>query len=469
MPEKKAKAAKTATKAKFEQPKPEQPQPEPMPAPKPSEPQLAKISDLVQDDRNANKGTKRGREFVARSLKEYGAGRSILLDRKGRIIAGNKTVEQAGAAGLQDVVIVPCDGTKLVAVQRTDLDLNDPKARELALADNRAAELGLEWDPKVLHDLSAELDLKPFFSEQEQRAMFGREHAGGGGGLSEAYKARFSVAESLAEFAPTEEEMAVLKGRKVLVEFSGGKDSSAATLWVHHFLPEAEVILMYADLGSEFPTMPQHLIASRDFFGSRFTLKILRSKVTIYEELDKQGWPSPHFPWCHEILHETLDNFVAGFKAEEVVIVRGGRASERSRLHGKVQESRFLVVERMKDYKFFQPLYFSQKEICEKLIADAQMPLWEGYGRGLCRTACRICPGQRTEAYAATRANFPDTWSELVWWESRLGPGTWQSGGPSGSEKKDFTRMANSGEQRFRDHQAAHSNATAPQADAEQQ
>lgn len=127
-----------------------------------------KISDLVPDRKNANRGTKRGSEAVERSLRDFGSGRSILIDSKGRIIAGNKTALNAIAAGLEDVVIVPSDGTKIIAVQRTDLDLEtDLKAKALAVADNRTAELGLEWDPDNLADLTAELDLKPFFTDQE--------------------------------------------------------------------------------------------------------------------------------------------------------------------------------------------------------------------------------------------------------------------------------------------------------------
>ncbi len=132
-------------------------------------PTSLKIADLIQDDRNANKGTKRGHRAVADSLKLYGAGRSILIDKAGRIIAGNKTAANAAAAGIDDVILVPSDGTKIIAVQRTDLDLNDPKAKELAIADNRAAELGLEWDPEVLSQLATELNLKPFFTDAELR------------------------------------------------------------------------------------------------------------------------------------------------------------------------------------------------------------------------------------------------------------------------------------------------------------
>jgi len=127
-----------------------------------------KISELIPDHANANKGTERGRYALEASLRQYGAGRSILLDKNGRIIAGNKTVEVAADVGLDDVLIVQTDGTKIVAVQRTDLDIDSPEGRGLAYADNRVGELDLEFDAEqILADLDAGLDLSAFWFQNE--------------------------------------------------------------------------------------------------------------------------------------------------------------------------------------------------------------------------------------------------------------------------------------------------------------
>lgn len=138
---------------------------------------LKKISDLIADARNANKGTARGAEQLKRSLGEYGAGRSVLIDRKGRILAGNKTAEAAAALGFDKLIVVPTDGKTLVAVQRTDLDLIDPhlrrKTQELAIADNRISEINLEWDPEIIAEISKDCDLSPFFSETELAKLVG--------------------------------------------------------------------------------------------------------------------------------------------------------------------------------------------------------------------------------------------------------------------------------------------------------
>lgn len=130
---------------------------------------IKKIDDLRLDQRNANRGTERGDLMLERSLQKYGAGRSILVDKKGTVIAGNKTLVKAGEIGIEDVVVVQTDGSKIVAVQRMDLDLaKDNSARELALADNRISEVDLEWDlEQIARDLEDGLDLSDFWAEDE--------------------------------------------------------------------------------------------------------------------------------------------------------------------------------------------------------------------------------------------------------------------------------------------------------------
>ena len=128
------------------------------------------IVQLILDEKNANKGTKRGRELLERSLEDYGAGRSVVVDRNNRVIAGNKTIEAARAAGMQSITVIETDGSSLVAVQRGDLDLRkDKKARELAIADNRVSEIDLEWNSEVLASL--DVDLKQFWNENELNAL----------------------------------------------------------------------------------------------------------------------------------------------------------------------------------------------------------------------------------------------------------------------------------------------------------
>jgi DNA modification methylase len=125
--------------------------------------------DLVLHDKNANVGTAKGREMLDISLTEFGMGRSIVADRMGRIIAGNKTFEAAQKAGRSKVVTVRTAGDALIVHQREDLDLErDPKALGLAVADNRVAEVDLKWNYATITDYAdLGVDLKPFFTDRE--------------------------------------------------------------------------------------------------------------------------------------------------------------------------------------------------------------------------------------------------------------------------------------------------------------
>lgn len=116
------------------------------------------ITDLIPDDRNFNRGTERGQRLLQKSLNRFGAGRSILVDKAGRIIAGNKTVENATAEGIDGVIVVHTDGSQLVAVQRDDIDLDSAQGREMALADNATGKANLDWDAETILQESMTLD-----------------------------------------------------------------------------------------------------------------------------------------------------------------------------------------------------------------------------------------------------------------------------------------------------------------------
>lgn len=117
------------------------------------------IEQLIPDDVNFNKGTQYGQSLIEKSLRQFGAGRSILLDKNNRIIAGNKTVENAGQIGLDKVIIIETTGEEIVAVKRTDIDLDTKEGRELALADNATGAANLDWDETALEQAKEEFGI----------------------------------------------------------------------------------------------------------------------------------------------------------------------------------------------------------------------------------------------------------------------------------------------------------------------
>ena len=122
---------------------------------------MSKISDLKFDDKNFNKHSARGMGLLEKSLQQYGGGRSILIDKDNNIIAGNGIIEAAGNVGLEDLQIVESDGTKIIAVKRTDIDLNSQIGREMALADNATAAEDLTWDNETIAKVAQEFDFEP--------------------------------------------------------------------------------------------------------------------------------------------------------------------------------------------------------------------------------------------------------------------------------------------------------------------
>lgn len=112
------------------------------------------IENLVPDNLNANKGTEYGQRLLEDSLRKFGAGRSILIDKNNRVIAGNKTVENAVNIGLDNVIVVETNGNQIVAVRRKDIDLDSEKGRELALADNATGKANLAWDTNAIKEIT---------------------------------------------------------------------------------------------------------------------------------------------------------------------------------------------------------------------------------------------------------------------------------------------------------------------------
>ena len=119
------------------------------------------IESLVPDNKNFNKGTQYGDHLMDESLRRFGLGRSILIDKNNRIIAGNKTAEKAADIGFTDVVVVEVDGNQLVAVKRKDIDLDSAKGRELALADNATGKANLCFDTDLIMQEAEKFDFDP--------------------------------------------------------------------------------------------------------------------------------------------------------------------------------------------------------------------------------------------------------------------------------------------------------------------
>lgn len=149
-----------------------------------------RLKDLKQDPKNARKHNPRNIEMIETSLRNVGAARSGVIDENGTILAGNGTYEALARAGIDRIKIIEAKGDEWVVVRRSGL--SEQQKRELAIADNRAAELA-EWDGAAL--AAAGIDLAPWFNDQEL-AKIG---AGGATVAEDGPDPQFDKAEALRE------------------------------------------------------------------------------------------------------------------------------------------------------------------------------------------------------------------------------------------------------------------------------
>jgi len=158
-----------------------------MAAPKKPQIEETTIDQLIPDSANLNRGTERGNYMIERSIRELGWGRPIVVDKNNQIIGGNHAAEVAGQLGFEKVKIIETSGDEIVVHRRVDLDLStdDPKARLLSIADNRASQVSLNWDASGLAEAAAMTpDLGWFFQKNELDLLQGLVEAPAGGAVA---------------------------------------------------------------------------------------------------------------------------------------------------------------------------------------------------------------------------------------------------------------------------------------------
>jgi hypothetical protein len=114
------------------------------------------IKDLKLDPKNANKHSEYGSRLLENSVRENGFGRSILISNDNVVIAGNGTVEGAGAIGMENVRIVETDGNEIIAVKRKDVKSGTAAFYKMALADNVVAQKNIVLDVEVVEAIVEE-------------------------------------------------------------------------------------------------------------------------------------------------------------------------------------------------------------------------------------------------------------------------------------------------------------------------
>ena len=122
------------------------------------------MAKIKLDSKNYRVHPDKNKMIIDKSLKELGAGRSILIDSENEIIAGNGVFEQAEKQNIK-IKIVETDGTELIAVKRTDLKTNDKKRKKLALIDNHSTDTS-NFDFEAINVDFGEVELEEWGIEE---------------------------------------------------------------------------------------------------------------------------------------------------------------------------------------------------------------------------------------------------------------------------------------------------------------
>ena len=122
------------------------------------------IEDLKQDPKNARKHDQRNIKAIKESLEAFGQQKPIVINKSGKVVAGNGTLQAAKDLGWENIQVVLTQQTaKQIAA--------------FAIADNRTAELA-DWDilafGELFDDMDDSLRSAIGFSDVEIAKLLGR-------------------------------------------------------------------------------------------------------------------------------------------------------------------------------------------------------------------------------------------------------------------------------------------------------
>lgn len=115
--------------------------------------EVVPLDTFTPDPANTRIHGERNREILGASFREFGAARSIVVDGKGIVRAGNGTLEAARAAGLSKALVIDADGDQLVVVRRKDW--TNTQAVGYGILDNRATDTSTNDDDALTSTLKA--------------------------------------------------------------------------------------------------------------------------------------------------------------------------------------------------------------------------------------------------------------------------------------------------------------------------
>jgi len=182
--------------------------------------------------------------------------------------------------------------------------------------------------------------------------------------------------------------------RKVIVNFSGGKDSTVAILETLKRYPKEEIVLLYENTGAEYLETPEHVQKIAHMLD--LPLFEQKPKLDFWDNSKKfKQFPRPDSRFCTWILkQDVVRHWVASNRdmfGDEIIVVTGLRAEE-SAARAKLGEWSIdnHLTTKNQTVKFWAPvLQMKKQEVFERIEAEG-LPLHPAY-EFASRLSCWCC------------------------------------------------------------------------------
>ena len=306
------------------------------------------------------------------------------------------------------------DGYEIPAIPFVKIDATDKKdaAEKILMLNSRFADINPSTT--FFEDFNIELDYLDTVNIPEFKIAFDHDQR--------YKKGKGAIATDMSFIESEEEALKVHQPElfenveDILIDFSGGKDSSFSLLWAKTNFPDKHILAFFSNTNVEFPGMASHVVDCCKFLDVDYN--ILYPHEDMWLKIQEKGWPTGVFPWCQTyFIHKLVNKEHKRFDPEKCIILDGSAAKQASRLSTKTKTS---GVKALKEYKYYHPAFDVSREIIDTILGKSEMPIWEGYAMGFVRTACWMCPSQCGEQAYALNENYPGLVNVIRRWEKKL-------------------------------------------------
>lgn len=217
---------------------------------------------------------------------------------------------------------------------------------------------------------------------------------------------------------------------KHIVQFSGGKDSTAMLLMmIERNMPIDEII--FCDTGKEFPQMYEHIAKVEKYIGRKVTkLKAEKSFDYYFSEheltrgkyvgMNGYGWASMQIRWCTSLLKQGVTQKHLKNQGEYTQYI--GIAVDEPKRHKNIPKN---TVHPLFDWGI------TEKEALQ-YCCDKGFD-WSGLYEDFRRVSCYLCPLQRIGDWRILRKKYPELYANALRldainpWKSHAEKGKWFS------------------------------------------